>query len=346
MKPIYERASIMLRSFIISLSKASWARKLVTGWSFAWNVASRFVAGEKLEDALLAVKVLNDKGIAATLDHLGEHTSNQQEADRAVQDVMDAVASIDRGGLRSNVSIKLTQFGLAVDKQACIESIAKILKFAQEHGIFVRLDMEDSPWVNATLELYRIMRIERGFENVGVVIQAYLYRSEEDIRKLSEQGTRVRLCKGAYKEPAEVAFPKKSDVDKNYDHLVQMLIDCSLAKGAPAATPDGKSPPIPGIASHDERRIEAAKAYVQKVGLPKNAIEFRCCTESGVTCRSASYRKVIRCGCMCPTGLNGIPTLCAVWPNVRQTCGSLSRIFSVDKRSNWNPRIVPGARFS
>jgi proline dehydrogenase len=265
----------MLRSFLITLSGASWARKFVTGWSFAWKVASRFVAGEKLEDALLAVKALNEKGIAATLDHLGEHTSNQQEADRATQDVIDVVASIDRAGVRSNVSIKLTQIGLAVDKQACIESLAKVLKYAQERSIFVRLDMEDSPWVDTTLELYRIMRFERGFENVGMVIQAYLYRSEEDIRKLSEQGTRVRLCKGAYKEPAEVAFPRKSDVDKNYDHLAQMLIDCSLAKGAPAATPDGKMPPIPGIASHDERRLEAAKAYAQKVGLPKNSIEFQ-----------------------------------------------------------------------
>ena len=265
----------MLRSFLISLSNAGCARKLVTGWSFAWKAASRFIAGEKLEDALLAVKVLNEKGIAATLDHLGEHTSNQEEADRATQDVMDVVASIDRAGLRSNVSIKLTQIGLAVDKQACIESLAKVLSFAQKRGIFVRLDMEDSPWVDPTLELYRIMRFERGFENVGMVIQAYLYRSQEDIRKLSEQGTRVRLCKGAYNEPAEVAFPKKSDVDKNYDLLAQMLIDCSLAKGAPAVTPDGKMPPIPGIASHDERRIEAAKAYVQKVGLPQNAIEFQ-----------------------------------------------------------------------
>jgi proline dehydrogenase len=275
MKNIYERGPSMLRSFLITLSKASWARKLVTGWSFAWKAASRFVAGEKLEDALLAVKVLNEKGIAATLDHLGEHTNNQQEADRAAQDVIDVVASIDRAGVRSNVSIKLTQIGLAVDKQACIESLAKILKYAQERGIFVRLDMEDSPWVDTTLELYRIMRFERGFENTGMVIQAYLYRSEEDVHKLSEQGARVRLCKGAYKEPAEVAFPKKSDVDKNYDHLAQLLIDSSLAKGAPAATPDGKMPPIPGIASHDERRIEAARAYAQKVGLPKNSIEFQ-----------------------------------------------------------------------
>ena len=265
----------MLRTFLISLSKAAWARKLVTGWGFAWKAASRFVAGEKLEDAIQAVKGLNEKGIAATLDHLGEHTSNQQEADRAVQDVIDGIDCIIDTSVRSNVSIKLTQIGLAVDKDACVENLAKILKHAQEKGLFVRLDMEDSPWVDATLDLYRLMRFERCFENVGVVIQAYLYRSEEDIRQLEQSGTRVRLCKGAYKEPAEVAFPRKSDVDKNYDLLAQMLIDSSMAKSAPPATQDGKIPPIPAIASHDERRIAAAKDYAQKVGLPKNAIEFQ-----------------------------------------------------------------------
>jgi proline dehydrogenase len=265
----------MLRTFLISLSKAAWARKLVTGWSFAWKAASRFVAGEKLEDAIQAVKGLNEKGIAATLDHLGEHTSNQQEAERAVQDVIEVIDCIENSSVRSNVSIKLTQIGIAVDKNACIENLSKILKRAQEKGIFVRLDMEDSPWVDETLALYRLMRFERGFENVGMVIQAYLYRSEEDIRQLEQSGTRVRLCKGAYKEPAEVAFPKKVDVDKNYDLLAQMLIDSSLMKGAPPATQDGKMPPIPGIASHDERRIAAAKVYAQKVGLPKSAIEFQ-----------------------------------------------------------------------
>jgi proline dehydrogenase len=265
----------MFRSFFISLSKATWARTLVTSWSFAWKAASRFVAGEKLEDAIQVIKILNKKGITATLDHLGEHTSNQQEADRAVQDVIDVIDCIDNSGVRSNVSIKLTQVGLAVDKMACIENLAKILQKAQEKGIFVRFDMEDSPWVDATLDLYRIMRFDRGFENVGLVIQAYLYRSETDIRKLAQDSTRIRLCKGAYKEPPDIAFRKKSDVDKNYDLLARVLIDSSLGKGMPQASPDGKTPPIPSIASHDERRIEAAKAYVQHTGLLKNAIEFQ-----------------------------------------------------------------------
>jgi proline dehydrogenase len=265
----------MLRSFLISLSKASWARKIVTGWSFARKAASRFVAGEKLEDAIQAIKVLNKRGITATLDHLGEHTSNQQEADGAVHEVLDVLDCIENSAVQSNVSIKLTQIGLAVDKNACIGNLAIILEHARSKGIFVRLDMEDFPWVDPTLELYHILRYERGFANIGIVIQAYLFRSEADIRKLSQDGTRVRLCKGAYQESAEVAYPKKSDVDWNYDFLARLLIDSSLVKEAPVATQDGKTPPIPAIATHDERRIEAAKAYALKVGLPKNAIEFQ-----------------------------------------------------------------------
>ncbi len=265
----------MLRSFLISLSKARWARTMVTSWPFAWKAASRFIAGEKLDDAIHTVKELNAKGITATLDHLGEHTTNQQEADRAVRDVIEEIDCIDTSAVRANVSIKLTQIGLAVDKATCIENLAKILAHAGEKGVFIRFDMEDFPWVDPTLEMYRIMRFERGLDNLGMVIQAYLFRSEEDIRRLAQDGTRVRLCKGAYQESVEVAFPKKADVDRNYDLLARMLIDSSLAKGAPPATADGKMPPIPAIASHDERRIEAAKAYAQKAGLPKNAIEFQ-----------------------------------------------------------------------
>lgn len=265
----------MLRSFLISLSQAGWARRMVSNWPVAWKAASRFIAGETLDDAVQAIKVLNGKGINATLDHLGEHTTNQREADKAVQDVIDEIDCIESSGIRSNVSIKLTQIGLAVDKAACIENLARILKHARDKNIFIRMDMEDFPWVERTLEMYRIMRFERGFENTGMVIQAYLRRSEDDIRNLAKDGTCVRLCKGAYNEPSSVAFPKKSDVDQNYDRLAQMLIDSSLAKGTPPASTDGKNPPIPAIASHDERRIEAAKVYASKVGLPKNAIEFQ-----------------------------------------------------------------------
>ena len=265
----------MLRSFLIYLSQAAWAKRAVTGFRFAWRAASRFVAGEKLEDAIQAVRVLNEKGILASLDYLGEHTTNEVEAKQATENVVKIIEAIQNSGIRSNVSLKLTQIGLAIDPHLCADNLACILKSAKERGILVRLDMEDTPWVDATLDMYWKMRRERELDNVGVVIQSYLYRSEADIRKLTEVDTHFRLCKGAYKEPASVAFPKKSDVDENYDKLVRVIMDSTLAKGAPTESADGKVPPIPAIATHDIRRIEHARMYAEKIGLPKSAIEFQ-----------------------------------------------------------------------
>jgi proline dehydrogenase len=265
----------MLRAILIYLSKAAWARKIITSWSFAWHAASRFVSGEKLEDAILVVKSLNNKGILATLDHLGEHTNTPDEARKATQDILSTLDALEDSKVRSNVSIKLTQLGLALGEDLCAENLAKILEHAREFGIFIRLDMEDAPWVEATLRLYHKMCAEKGLLNLGLVIQAYLYRSEKDFQRITQEGTKVRLCKGAYKEPAEIAFPKKADVDANYDRLAERLLDSSIAHGCQPGSADGKVPPIPGIATHDELRIEHAKAYAQKIGLPKNALEFQ-----------------------------------------------------------------------
>ena len=264
----------MLRSLLIYISKAAWARRIVTRWSFAWRAASRFVAGEKLEDAIRVIRALNVKGINATLDHLGEHTYNLADARRATQDVLDMIDAIDQAKVRANVSVKLTQLGMAVDKEVCAENLTTILHKAKEHNSFVRFDMEDSPWVDVTLDLYRNI-LTNGLDNVGVAIQSYLFRSEADIHQLSLQGTRVRLCKGAYKEPANIAFPKKRAVDANYDRLTEMLIDCSKTYGSSVVSLDGKIPPIPAIASHDPKRINHAKEYAQKVNLPQKALEFQ-----------------------------------------------------------------------
>lgn len=265
----------MLRSLIIYLSKSAWARRMVTGWAFAWRAASRFVAGERLEDAIRVVQALNQKGINATLDLLGEHTTNPEKAEAATRDVLKIIARIDQTGIRSNVSIKLTQIGLALDEGLCEQNLRRILESAKQHGAFVRIDMEDSPWTEKTLALFRKMQQECGGENVGIVIQSYLYRSVEDIAALMKIQARVRLCKGAYKEPAEVAFLEKKDVDNNYDKLTAMLIDGALTAGAPTLSPNGKIPPLPAVASHDEKRITFAKAYAQRVGLPKAALEFQ-----------------------------------------------------------------------
>lgn len=266
----------MLRSFLIYLSKAAWAQKLMTSWSIAWSVASRFVAGEKVSDAIRAIRELNEKCINATLDHLGEHTSTVEEADRATQDILFVLDEIDKAGLRANVSIKLTQIGMGLDEEICRQNLALILEQIKKHGNFLRIDMEDTPYTDITLSLYYSM-LQRGFSvsQVGLVVQSMLYRTEADVRKLLEYNTHIRLVKGAYKEPSDRAFPKKADVDANFDLLTKLMIDAACKVEANKISVDGRVPPIPAIATHDEKRIAFAKQYAEKVGLPKEALEFQ-----------------------------------------------------------------------
>jgi len=266
----------MLRSFLIYLSKAAWAQKLVTSWSFAWRAASRFVAGERAEDAIRAIRTLNAKGINATLDHLGEHTSKAEEAANATEDILALLDEIDKAKVRANVSIKLTQIGMGLDERICTENLIRILERARQHQNFIRIDIEDTPYTDVTISIYEAL-LKRGFNTqvVGMAVQAYLYRAEGDVRALLEKGTRFRLVKGAYKEPPDKAYPKKADVDANYDLLTKILIDCNLKMENNRLSPDGRVPPIPSIATHDERRIAFAKQYAERVSLPKDAIEFQ-----------------------------------------------------------------------
>jgi proline dehydrogenase len=267
---------MMLRSFLIYLSQAAWAQKLVTSWSFAWWAASRFVAGETVADAIRVVKELNEKCINATLDHLGEHTSTIEEADKATNDILAIFNEIDRSGVRSNVSIKLTQIGMGLDEEICRQNLARILDQVKKHKNFLRIDMEDTPYTDTTLSSYYSM-LQRGFSvgQIGIVVQAYLYRTEADVRKLLEYNAHLRLVKGAYNEPFDKAFPKKADTDANYDLLAKLMIDAACKIEANKISADGRVPPIPAIATHDEKRIAFAKQYAEKVGLPKDAIEFQ-----------------------------------------------------------------------
>jgi proline dehydrogenase len=265
----------MLRSFLIYLSKAAWAQKLVTGWDFAWKAASRFVAGSTVEDAIRVVKTLNAKGINTTLDQLGEHTSNAEEANHAADGILEMFDEIQKANVRSNVSIKLTQIGMGMDDDVCRANLLRILERAKQYNNFVRIDIEDTPYTDKTIAFFHEM-LEKGFttKTFGMAVQSYLYRAEADTRSLAEIGTTHRLVKGAYKEPPEVAFPKKADVDANYDTLASILIDASLAHKT-VLSADGRTPPIPCMGTHDEKRIAFAKAYADKVGLPKNGVEFQ-----------------------------------------------------------------------
>lgn len=265
----------MLRSTLIYLSKAAWARRMVTQWDFAWNAASRFVAGDKLEDAIRVIQTLNQKGINATLDHLGEHVTTPDEARLAAQEIIKAIDAIREAGVRANVSVKLSQLGVMLDVDLCAENLKTILSYAKESGNFVRIDMEDATTVDTTLALHQRMCTEHGLTNTGLVIQSYLYRSEADVQRIVAAGGRVRLCKGTYREAPHIAFPQKADVDANYDLLAKLLIDGALKAGSPTISPDCKVPPIPAMATHDPKRIAHAKAYAAQVGLPKEALEFQ-----------------------------------------------------------------------
>ncbi len=265
----------MLRPFFIFLSQADWARQLISRWGFARRAASRFIAGEDLDDAIRVVKALNAKNINATLDHLGEHTSTPEKALQATSEIIEIIERVDREGVRSNVSIKLTQIGLAVDENLCADNLNRILNTAVGLNTFVRIDMEDSQWVDRTIKLFRLMQDRYSCENIGIVIQSYLYRSVEDVSSLLEFGSRIRLCKGAYDEPEKIAYPKKTDVDANFDRIVDQLVSGSITNHTPALSEDGKIPPIPAIATHDEKRVIFTKQHIEKSGFPKQAIEFQ-----------------------------------------------------------------------
>jgi proline dehydrogenase len=264
----------MVRSFFSYLSKAAWARKIAMRSSIVWKMASRFIAGVTLADGIRAIQQLNSKGINATLDHLGEDTDTPEKARQATTDILQAIDAIEQAGVKGNVSVKLTQIGLGISPELCLENLERILEKSRSYHSFVRIDMEDSTVTQKTLDVLRAAR-QHGYDNVGIVIQAYLYRSEGDIRKLLDECVKIRLCKGAYTESAKVAYPHMKDINSNFDHCATLLIDGALSKDCPRVSADGKIPPVASMATHDSRRIEFAKSYAQKAGLPRDAMEFQ-----------------------------------------------------------------------
>ena len=222
------------------------------------QVTRRFIAGENIEDAIIAIKELNKLGITATFDHLGESTTSRAEAEADVREYVHVLGRIQETGVDSNVSVKLTQLGLDIDEAYCLENTRRIVAEAHARGNFVRIDMEDTPKTDATLRIFKQLFHE--FGNVGIVLQSYLYRTEKDLDEVLAMGARVRLCKGAYNEPAEVAFPEKADVDDNYIKLMQKLL---------------KSGVYHGIATHDMRMIRATQEFAAREGIGKDQFEFQ-----------------------------------------------------------------------
>lgn len=216
-------------------------------------LASRFVAGDDVDDAVAAVRGLNELGIKATLDNLGEDSLTREKADAAAAENLLMLKRISDAGLDSNISLKLTQLGLALDEGLCRDHLLRIVEEAERLKNFVRIDMEGSAWTQKTLDVFYGMH--DAHPGVGIVLQAYLRRTQDDCRKAVATRTRVRLCKGAYKEPASIAFPDKDEVNANYDACASIL-----AKA-----------PLPAFATHDDARIEAAV----RTGLPKDQYEIQ-----------------------------------------------------------------------
>jgi proline dehydrogenase len=250
----------VLRTGLLWLSEQPRIFQFVRGNGLARRFASRFVAGETVESAVAAARQLNGAGITATLDLLGESVQSEGEA-RAARDVyLQTLDRIRLSGANSNVSVKLTQMGLDIDPHLCVENLRAIVARAKSHESFVRLDMEQSEYVERTLQLFR-RSLHAEFGNaVGVVLQSYLRRTEQDVDAMIALGARVRLCKGAYQEPATVAFPAKRDVDATYVRCMERLLE----RGT-----------YPGIATHDARIIRHAKAFVRRRGIASDRFEFQ-----------------------------------------------------------------------
>ncbi len=264
----------MLKLFLIYLSQANWARQIVQRWSFAKKTAARFVAGETLDEAVAVVKKLHQRGIATTLDHLGENVIFKEDAFQAADEVLEIISKLKQEGVRSGISIKLSQIGLVLDREVCQNNLIRILESARENEIFIRVDMEDSSFTDATLEIF-YAAWNNGFENyIGIVIQSSLYRSIQDVKNLLAEQCRIRICKGAYKEHRSIAYPQKKSVDENFDRITDLLIEQSKTAGS-LVSADGGFPPIPAIATHDQDRIEYALEYARKIGLDKTGLEIQ-----------------------------------------------------------------------
>ena len=221
--------------------------------------ARRFIAGETVDEAVRCVQGLRNQGLLLTLDYLGESVSSAAAAAAAAADYVKIVDAIVRSGIERNISLKLTQLGLDVDRATAVDNMRRILEVSDANGFFVRIDMENSPYTDATLGIFETLW-QQGHRQIGTVIQSYLKRSAADIRRLNTLGSRVRLVKGAYKEPKEVAFQKKSEVDAAFVELMQLLLD----EGC-----------YPAIATHDPDMIEATKAYARTKAYAQDRFEFQ-----------------------------------------------------------------------
>jgi len=223
------------------------------------SFARRFIAGETIDEAIEASRSIQAQGLHLTLDYLGESVRTVEEADAATREYVRLLDVIVASGIERNISLKLTQLGASIDRATCVDNLRRILEPAGRHGFFVRIDMENSPWTQLTLDIFETLW-QQDYRNVGIALQAALYRTEQDVRRMNELGARVRLVKGAYKEPKAVAYQRKNEVDAAFLRSMKELLD---------------SGNYPAIATHDPAMIDATQSHVQEQSIAKDRFEFQ-----------------------------------------------------------------------
>ena len=251
---------MLTRSTLIYLSRQEWLKDFAAHFSLFKRLTTRFVAGETIAEAIDFIRELNAEGCSASFDHLNESVANPAEAEGEVKEYLEVLSRIDETGINSNVSIKLTQFGLELDPELAYKNARAVVDDAARRGNFVRVDMEASSVTQQTIDIFKRLRAEFGLNDVGIVLQSYLRRTYADAEELVKLPARIRICKGAYNEPAEVAFPDKKDVDENYVRVMQLLLSSGTYHG---------------IATHDPKMIDATLAFSQREEIPKDAFEFQ-----------------------------------------------------------------------
>jgi proline dehydrogenase len=251
---------MVARSTLLYLARQEGLKDFATRFKPFKKMTTRFVAGEDIQTTVEAIRDLNRIGCTATFDHLNEGVTSAAETEGEVREYKQILAAIDETGIKSNVSIKLTQFGLAIDPELTYRNARAVVEEAARRRNFVRIDMEQSAVTQVTLDIFKRLRAEFDLDTVGIVLQSYLRRTQADVEDILKTPARIRLCKGAYNEPPEVAFPDKKDVDENYVRCMKLL----LASGV-----------YHGIATHDERMIAATKEYAREAGIAKERFEFQ-----------------------------------------------------------------------
>jgi len=284
----------MLRNTLLYLSNQPRVFKFVRGNRLAKHFAQRFVAGETIAEALAAVRELNAKGITASLDLLGESVHNEAEARAARDEYLKILDRIRESKVNANVSVKLTAMGLDIDHELCVGIMQDILGRAQAYDTFVRIDMESSEYTDITLKLFEDRLYPTWKANVGVVLQSYLYRTFADVEHMNSLRARVRICKGAYKEPVKVAYPDKKDVDANYIKCMHEL----MLKGN-----------YPGVATHDPAMINEAKRWAKEKNITPDRFEFQMLYGVRRDLQEALVKEGWRVRCYVPFGTQWYPYL-------------------------------------